>query len=150
MIKVLKINNQIHINFEPFYLDNKGNKIWNITTDLEEFRKMTIDTINWWIGNNVKKQTGNFTKLSASNSKAIVLLTKILASLNPDLSNLTDLEKSAWDKLVTFANNGYADSKLLNNSLQAVQDYVVKGNELINQALQSTTIDELIEILNSL
>ena len=150
MIKLLKIGNLIYTNFEEKSFDENGNKICNILADLEEFRKVTIDTINWWVGNKVKKQTGDFAKLSAANSKAIVILTKLLVSLNPDTSKLTDLEKSAWDKLVNFAENGYADSELLNNSLDAVQSYVVKGGDLINKALQATTIDELIGILNAL
>ena len=150
MIKLLKIKNQIYTNFEEKTYDENGNKIWNIPTDIEEFRKTVIDTINWWVGNKVKKQTGNFAKLSAANSKAIVLLAKLLATLSPDTSKLTDLEKSAWDKLNTFADNGYADSELLNNSLNAVQSYVVKGGDLIDKALKATTLDELIGILNEL
>lgn len=150
MIKIIKINNLIHQNFKEKSFDENGKETWNIPTDVEEFRKIVIDTINWWIGNKVKKQTGNFTKLSASNSKAIVLLTKILNSLNPDLSNLTELEKSAWNKLTAFADNGYADSELLNNSLSAVQDCAVKGGDLIDKALKATTINELIGILNEL
>ena len=150
MIKLLKIKNQIHTNFEEKYFDENGNVVWNIPTDVEAFRKITIDTINWWVGNKVKKQTGDFAKLSAANSKAIVLLTKLLVTLSPDTSKLTDLEKSAWSKLIAFSNNGYADSELLNNSLTAVSDYVVKGGDSISKAIKATTIDELISVLNEL
>ena len=148
MIKLIKIGDLIYQGFEEKIFDEKGNAIWNIPTDVEEFRKITIDTINWYVGDAVKKQIGDFAKLSAANSKAIVLLTKLLVTLSPDDSKLSDLEKSAWDKLTAFADNGYADSKLLNNSLSAVSDYVVKGGELISKALQATTLDELIGILN--
>ena len=150
MIKLIKINNLIYKGFEEKTYDSDRKEVWNIPTDVEAFRKVTIDTINWWVGDKVKKQTGDFAKLSAANSKAVVLLTKLLATLNPDTSNLTDLEKSAWDKLNTFADNGYADSELLNNSLDAVKDYVVKGGELIDKALKATTLDKLIGILNEL
>ena len=150
MIKLVKIDDLIYQGFQEKSFDENGNEVWNIPTDVEEFRKITIDTINWWVGDKVKKQTGDFAKMSAANSKAIVLLTKLLATLNPDTSKLTDLEKSVWDKLTAFADNGYADSELLNNSLSAVSDYVVKGGDLIDKALKATTIDELIGILNGL
>jgi len=150
MIKLIKFGKEIHSNVEPFYTDEEGNKHWNIPTDVEEFRKITIDTINWKIGNEVKKATGNFAKLSAANSKAIVIVLKLLDTLSPDTSKLTDLEKSAYDKMLTLANNGYGDSELLNTSLDAVTNGVTKGQDLISKALQATTIDELIGILNEL
>ena len=150
MIKLIKIGDLIYQGYQEKSFDKNGKETWNISTDVDEFRKIVIDTINWWVGDKVKKQTGDFAKLSAANSKAIVLLTKLLTTLNPATTNLTDLEKSAWDKLNTFANNGYADSELLNNSLTTVSDYVVKDGDLINKALQATTIDELISILNEL
>ena len=118
---------------------------------LQIAKEHTVKQINIWTAKQIKKVVGGLEeKLSAANSKAIVLLTKLLTTLTPDISNLTDLEKSAWDKLTAFADNGYADSELLNNSLTAVSDYVVKGGDLINKALQATTIDELIGILNEL
>ncbi len=150
MIKLIKIGDLIYQGFQEKSIDENGNEIWNIPTDVEAFRKITINTINWWAGDKVKKQTGDFTKMSTANSKAIVLIGKLLATLNPDDSKLTDLEKSAWDKLNTFATNGYADSELLNNSLTAVSDYVVKGGDLIDKALKATTLDELISVLNEL
>ena len=150
MIKLIKIDDLIYQGFQEKSFDENGKEIWNIPTDVEAFRKITVDTINWWVGDKVKKQTGDFAKLSAANSKAIVLLTKLLVTLSPDDSKLTDLEKSAWDKLNTFATNGYADSELLNNSLDAVQSYIVKGGDLIDKALKATTLDELIGILNEL
>ncbi len=150
MIKLIKIDDLIYQGFQEKSFDENGKETWNIPTDVEEFRKITIDTINWWVGNKVKKQTGSFAKMSAANSKAIVLLTKLLTTLSPDDSKLSDLEKSAWDKLTAFADNGYADSKLLNNSLMAVSDYVVKGGDLIDKTIKATTLDELISILNEL
>jgi len=150
MIKLIKFEKEIHSNIEPFYVDKDGNKVWNIPTDVEEFRKVTIDTINWKIGNEVKKATGDFAKLSAANSKAIIIVLKLLNTLSPDTSKLTDLEKSAYDKMLNLANNGYGDSELLNNSLDAVLNGITKGQELINKALQATTMDELIGILNEL
>ena len=159
MIKILKIGNKIYSNLEKTIVieDNIGNEVRFITQpnpiitdDLETFRKQTIDTINWKIGNNIKNATGDLAKLSAANSKAIIIVLKLLDTLNPDTSKLTDLEKSAYDKMITLANNGYGDSELLNTSLDAVTNGIAKGQDLINKALQATTIDELIGILNEL
>ena len=150
LIRYFKSKDTTHQNIEPLVIDENGKKVWNIPNDLEELRKAAIDTLNWLIGQNVKNATGDIIKLSASNSKAIALLTKVVASLNPDLSNLTQLEKSAWGKTKILADNGYADSELLNNSLDAVLGNIQKGTELINKALQAQTIEELIKILEQL
>ena len=148
MIKVIKINNLIYQNIEPFYIDENGYKVWNIPNDLEELRKCTIDTFNWLIGQKVKKQSGgDFTKLSAGNSKAIVLLLKLIDTLNPNETNLTDTEKSILDKLRTFGKNGYSDSQMLNNMLESVLNNISVYSQKIEQAQQATTIDELIKLL---
>ena len=150
MIKQVKIGKLIYTNLEPRTTDENGQETWNIPTDLEEFRKIVIDTINWKIGNDVKKATGDFAKLSAANSKAIVIVLKLLDTLSPDTSKLSDLEKSAYSKMLTLANNGYGDSELLNNSLDAVLSGVTAGQKQISDALKATTIDELIGILNKI
>ena len=150
MIKVLKEGNRIYKNLEKEFLDPETNQvISNIPTDLATFQAMAIDTVEWQIGDNVKKAIGNVdTKLSASNAKAIALLAKIINTLNPDTSNLTPLEFDSWNKLLNLANNGYADSKLLNSSLDAVDSYIKAGVNKIERVKEATTIDEIIAILN--
>ena len=150
MIKQIKIGNLIYKNIEPFYVNEKGKRIWNIPNDLEELRKAVIDTINWKVGDEVKKATGDLVKLSAANSKAIVIVLKLLETLNPDTSKLNDLEKSAYEKMLTLADNGYGDSELLNNSLDAVLNGTTKGQTLIAKALKAETTEELLGILNEL
>jgi len=150
MIKQIKIGNLIYENIEPFYVNEKGKRIWNIPDDLEELRKAVIDTINWKVGDEVKKVTGDLAKLSAANSKAIVIVLKLLETLNPDTSKLSDLEKSAYEKMLTLADNGYGDSELLNNSLNAVLNGITKGQTLIAKALKAETTEELLGILNEL
>ena len=150
MIKIIKINNLIHQNFKEKSFDENGKETWNIPTDIEEFRKIVIDTINWKIGQDIKNATQDFTRLSAANSKAIIIVLKLLDTLNPDTTGLTDKEKSAYNKMLTLAQNGYGDSELLNNSLEAVLNYTQTGQTLITNALNATTIDELIGILNEL
>jgi len=148
MIKTIILNGTIYQGFEEKLTDSVGNIKWNIPTDIEEFRKIVINTINWKIGQNISKATGNYTKLSASNSKAIIIVLKLLNTLSPDTSKLDSLENDAYNKMITLMNNGYGDSELLNNSLDAVLNGVTKGQDLISKAVKATTIYELIDILN--
>ena len=150
MIKIIKIGDLIYQGYEEKNTNNEGKVVWNIPTDVDKFREIVIDTINWVAGQNIKNLMSSFTALSAANSKAIVLIVKLLSTLNPDTSKLTQLESDAYNKMLTLAKDGYSDSQLLNNSLQAVTDNIEKGSTLIAQATKATTIDELIKILNTL
>jgi len=150
MIKLIKIDNLIYQNIEEKAVNENGNEIWNIPNTVEELKPVVLDTINWWVGNKVKKSLGDFTKLSAANSKAIALLASVLASLTPDTSNLTDLQKSAFDKMVKLGGSEYTDSNLLNNSLDRVVEFIHQGAELSTQATQAKSVEKLIDILNKL
>ena len=148
MFKVIKIGELIYQNIKPFYVDEHGNEVWNIPNDLEELRACVIDTFNWLIGQEVKKQSGgDFTKLSAANSKLGVLLVKIVDTLNPDLTNLTENEKVIWDTAKQFAVQRYSDSELLKNLMNAVLNNISVYSTKIEQAQQATTTDELIKLL---
>jgi len=148
MIKLIKIGELVYQGIEPYYIDKNGNKIWNIPNDLETLRNCAIDTFNWLIGQEVKKQSGgDFTKLSAGNSKAIVLLLKLIDTLNPDESNLTKTEKNILSKLRTFANNGYSNSQMLDNMLESVLNNISVYSQKIEKAQQAKSVDELIRLL---
>jgi hypothetical protein len=150
MIKVIKIGDLVYQNIEPFYLNEKGEKVWNIPTGLEELRKCVIDTINWLIGQEIKNiNDGDYTKLSAANSKAIALIAKLISD-KVDTSKLTETERKIWNLIVQLANSGYSDSELLLNMLTAVVEKINKYSQYIDQALNAKTVDELIEILQSL
>ena len=152
MIKMLKKGNDIYLNFEENSED--GVEICNIPQDLEEFKVMAIDTINWQIGDSVKKASGGTqTNLSASNAKAIVLNSKkidlILKHLDLELDNsFSDLEKDSSNKMVALGNNGYADSQLLNVSLSSVSKFITKGTDKATRVINATTHEEVIAILN--
>ncbi len=150
MIKLIKIQDLIYQNYEEKYIDENGNEVWNIPSNVQELLPIVLDTINWWVGDKVKKATGDFTKLSAANSKAIALLFKIVDSLQPDTSNLTEKEQSAYDAMKALAGAGYSDSDLLNSSIQAVNEYIQRGAELGVQAMQAQSVEELIGVLNQL
>jgi hypothetical protein len=149
MIKTVKIGDLVYQGIEVKTVDENGNETWNIPNDLERLRTCVIDTLNWFIGQEVKNSVGDYTKLSAANSKAIVLLVKALGN-NADTSNFTDTEKQIWDKLSALGEAGYSDSKLLLNSLTAVIGSVTKYSTIINSALKATTVEELIKILEEL
>lgn len=147
LIKKLKKDNLIYTNIED-KIQEDGQEIWNIPQDLEEFKALALDTINWQVGDFVKKALGTQTSLSAANAKGIALLVKVINNLNPDLSNLTELELDSWNKLVLLEENGYADSKLLNNSLSSVMEYIQKGTEKASRVGSAKTHEEVISILN--
>ena len=150
MIKIIKIGDLVYQGYEEKTISESGNVTWNIPTDVDKFREIVIDTINWQIGQNIQNVMSSLTALSAANSKAIALIIKLLNTLKPDTSKLTKLESDAYKKILTLANNGYSDSQLLNKSLDAVMSNIQTGSKLIAQATKATTIDELIKILNSL
>jgi len=151
MIKVIKLGDSIYSGIEEKSIDEKGNEIWNIPTDLTKLKAIAVDTINWVAGDRVKKAVqNNITLLNASNSKAIVLLGKIINSLNPDLSKLTDNEKNAFDKMVALGNNGYADSKLLNTMMDSVTSNITSLSKKIADVQNANSTDDVIKILNEL
>jgi len=151
MIKVVKIKDLVYTNIEEKTINENGQEVWNIPTDLTKLKAIAVDTINWVAGDRVKKAVqNNITLLNASNSKAIVLLVKVINSLNPDTSNLSDNEKNAFNKMVALGDNGYADSKLLNNMLDSVVNNVTNISQKVSAVEKATTIDEVIDILNSL
>jgi len=148
LIKKIKKDNLIYTNIEDKTVVD-GQEIWNIPQDLKEFKTMAIDTINWQIGDSVKNALGKSqTNLSASNAKGIALLAKVISSLNPNLDNLTELEKDSWNKLVILAENGYADSQMLNTSITSVMEYIQKGTGKITRVVSAKTHEEVIGILN--
>jgi len=148
MIKKIKKGSEIYLNFEEKTIID-GVEFWNIPTDVEEFKAMAIDTINWQIGNNIKKAIGNTNvNLSASNSKGIALLAKVINAQNPDLTGLSDLEKDSFNKMVALGDSGYADSELLNASLSNVSSFIAAGTDKVTRVTSATTIDEVINILN--
>jgi len=136
---MIKIKNRI-------YNTNDAN-IENMSID--ELRVAAMDTINWIAGRTVKKAVGETVNISASNSKAIAMLAKVIFSQSPDLSGLTDKERASYDALVALADAGYSDSELLLRALTAVQEAVASAAEKSAQIASATTVDEIIAVLES-
>jgi len=47
MVHIIKLGNTIYENIEPYYIDENGNKVWNIPTDINELKQALIDTVRW-------------------------------------------------------------------------------------------------------
>jgi adenine-specific DNA methylase len=149
MIKTIKIGNLVYQGIEAKTIDENENEVWNIPNNLEELRSCVIDTLNWLIGQEVKNSVGDYTKLSAANSKAVVLLVKAVDNVI-DKSNFTQTEQDIWNEMLKLANAGYSDSNLLLNSLKAVSENITKYSMMIDNALKAITVEELIKILEEL
>jgi len=151
MIKVVKLGGSIYSGIELKSFDEDGNESWNVPEDLNEFKTVAIDTVNWVVGDKIKKAVeNNITLLNAANSKAIVLLAKVVNTLNPDLSVLTDKEKTAYDVISLLADNGYSNSELLNSSVNTISECVQQAPSLITTINDATSHEEVIKILNTL
>jgi flagellar capping protein FliD len=165
MIKVIKVGNFIYENIEPKTLepigiDENGNPIefqekWNIPTDPAKLKFCILDTLGWVVSQKIQKTLGSIDKKDASTTKAIVLLAKVISSLNPDLSNLTENEKKAFELLTQLGNIGYSDSTLLINALQSVQEHILWFRQKLGELEQiditaPDALDKLIEFLESL
>jgi len=149
IIKQLKIDNQIIQNIDLDLKNDDDSYIYEDLRDLNTLKEKATDTFNWEIGILVKKSSGGKqVDLSTSNSKAITLLTKLIASLNPSLDNLTDLEKDNYNLLLNLANTGYSDSQKLKNSLEAVVENISKYTDKIVRVEKSDTIEEIVSILS--
>ena len=149
MIRVIKIGNQVYENFMPYYMNEEGQKVWNIPNNPAKLKNCLTDTLGWVVSRNIVKAIGDANKKDASTTKAIALLAKLISTLNPDTSKLTENEKNAYEKLLTLTNTGYSDSTLLNESLQAVIDqlqwYAEKINEL--NAIDTNSADALDKLI---
>ena len=121
--------------------------------DLTQLKAMAISTINWVIGQEVKKGLSNeFTKMSAVSTKAVVLLAKVLQELTDTtgLTTLTTKEQTAFDNIVALANTGYADSDLLINSFAVLDAAFAKYQPMIDDVTNATSTTKVLDVLASL
>jgi len=124
MIKVIKLGNLIYERIEPKTVDENGNEVWNIPNDPDQLKFALNDTLGWLVAQKILKTVGSADKKDASVSKSVMLLAKIISTLNPDLSSLTTKEQSAFRAMVDLANTGYTDSDLLNNMLTELNNHL--------------------------
>jgi len=151
MIRIIKLGNLIYENIEPKTIDENGNEIWNIPSDFDTLKSAIEDTLGWLVFNNIQKSISRSPdKLNASNSKAICLLAKVINTLNPDLTQLTEKEQSAFNKMLSLANDGYTDSILLNFTSDKLQEQLDWYANKIQELNNLSTVDELINFLENI
>ena len=150
MIKVIKIGNLIYENIEPKFIDESGNEIWNIPNNAEDLKRTLVDTLGWIVGQNIIKAVGDANKKDTATSKAIVLLAKVISTLNPDLDSLTDTEKSIFEKMNQLGSIGYSDSELLNNTFEQIITNLNWYKEKVEELENLNTLDELVEFAERL
>jgi len=145
MIKYMKLGNHIIRNTEPYYIDEEGNQIWNIPSDSAQLKSALEDTLGWLVYNNIQKSINRSAdKLNASSTKAVCLLAKVISTLSPDLSQLTEKEQSAFNKMLALADQGYTDSDLLNFTSSTLQEQLNWYAEKMQELNSLETLDELV------
>ncbi len=144
MINYLKIGGSIYPKVNSIDTDDRFAPI----TDLVELKAAAIDTMNWLTTMRVQALSGGDAgKVAAAETKAIVLLAKVLAAQNPDVSSLTPLETSAWNKLLASADAAYCDSELLNTSLDALQATLTTFEDRSTRIAAAATIEDVVAII---
>jgi len=140
MIKYIKIADSIYPNVKDISSDGRFEPI----TDLAVLKDTAVDTMNWLTTMQVQTLSGGDAgKIAAAETKAIVLLAKVIAAQNPDVSSLT----SAWTKMIASADAGYSDSELLNMSLDGLQSTLTVFEDRSTRIVAATTIEEVVAIL---
>ncbi len=148
-IKIILIAGAVLSNIDLFSLEENGSKTWNVPEDLADFKKVAIDTVNWTAGQFIRDSLGSDIQLNTANSKGIVLLAKILKENEVKTGTLNDLEKSAFEKMVALADKEYAESEILNKSLEIIDEIIANSTEKIMTIMNATSHDDIVDILNA-
>jgi len=115
---------------------------------LEVLQQATIDALGQIISQKLAEFFAS-TKRDAATSKAIVLLTKVINTLNPDLSSLTQKEQDAFNKMLQLANLGYSDSDLLNASIDTLLTLLNWYAQQIQTITSFVFIEQIIDYLKN-
>ena len=150
MIRIIKLRNKVFRNIEPYVLDDDGQKIWNIPATPDDLKDALLDTLGFITSEKIISTIGDVNKKDAGTSKALVLLAKIVDSLNPNLSILSKNEKESFKKMVELAASGYSDSDLLKKSFEALENHVKWYAQKYNEVSQLSTLQELITFAEKL
>ena len=150
MIKWIKINNFIYQNVEPKTVDETGTEIWNIPTDPDELKQCIIDTLGFLVFRKLGNILNAVDKRNAVTTKGIVLLAKLVNSLNPDTSVLTKTEQETYNAMLSLADIGYANSQLLKNTITQLQDVLNWYYQEEQKVKNMSTFEEMLEYLENL
>jgi len=147
----IKLGNKIYDNLIPKQYDEDGNVIWNIPDDPDQLKAAIADTLGWIVYDNIQKSINRSAdKLNASSTKAVCLLAKVISTLSPDLSQLTEKEQSAFNKMLALADQGYTDSDLLNFTSSTLKEQLNWYSEKMQELNSLETLDELVAFAESL
>ena len=151
MIKWIKIDNLIYQNIEPKTIDPEtGNETWNIPTDPDELKQCIIDTLGFLVFRKLGNILNAVDKRNAVTTKGLVLLVKLVNSLNPDTSVLTETEQETYNAMLSLADIGYADSQLLKNTITQLQDVLNWYYQEEQKVKNMSTFEEMLEYLENL
>jgi len=148
-LKWLKIGDVVHRNVPVKEITEAGEEIWNVPQDLDQLKQLVADTFAWLVLQKICEILPSPDKREASTTKAITLLAKVINTLNPDISSLTQKEQEAWQKLQALGQAGYSDSDLLNQSLQALIDTLRWYSQKVQALQEAETLEEVVEVVNS-
>ena len=144
MIKLIKIGNVIHTNYD-LQEDTQGLR----DLPIDRIKEYALDTLNWQAGNAVKQSTGGTAiDLAAANSKAIALILKLIKPSDTAIGKLTDREQGIVRSLLGLGQNGYGDSDKLAASVESVATVVAQTASHAERIAQASTLDDVVAILN--
>jgi len=150
-IKQLKIDNVIHTNVYTYDQEEDGTKHFNVPTNIDDFKAIAIDTLNWLIGKNILTVAGGKAiDVGTANSKLGVLLVKGLMQLGLDKNQFTELEQETLTMCETLYDAGYSDSEKLRDTVNSLLPTISSFTEKITKVNESETIEDIIEILNNI
>ncbi len=150
MIKTIKVGDLVYQGIEPYYIDENSNKQWNIPNTPDTLKPVILDTLAWIVSQKIQNAIGGQNKVNTSASKSVVLLAKLINTLKPDTTKLTDNEKTIYNDMITLADNGYSDSNLLKQSFDAIKNALTNYTNHLKEIEGLTTIDDMIKFLENL
>ncbi len=119
----------------------------DIPTDFSELYSCVSETLDYLTFKKIMDSVKTQYKQQAATTKTLCLLAKIINSLNPDLSNLTENEQAIFDNMVTLSSTGYTDSILTKTATQAVIDVINWYKTKLSELEAITDYDALVSFL---
>jgi hypothetical protein len=148
-IKRIKIGSADHRNLWTYEPDEDGGVTYNIPTDVEEFRLLAIDTVQWLLGKTALTAAGGTSsKIDEVMTRGITLVSKAVLDLGLDTSEYSDNEKESFDLMSELYDNGYADNEQLVSTLRVLTPGIADAESKITDIVAATTIEDIIDVLN--
>jgi len=150
ILRIIKIGDTIYENIYLYTEDENGNRIYNIPTDITELKQAVNDTLGYLTMKKISSILVAVDKKDAAMTKAICLLAKVINSLSPDTTVLTDKEQTAFKAMVSLADSGYTDSELLNNALTEISSALAWYESKASELESLNDFDSIVSFLSDL